>query len=147
MNIGACPFSRCLKIGVSFQDVCKIYPQAPPPAAPHGAAAPWDGGRFPNILNTDRNFPDILKMGRLQFSKCLQPFFLFFKISRFRPRCKFPPNHSIPSIFLTASHGRSIEICAHLTAAIVESFWIFFQFSGHIYLDDEKTSPWRGENN
>ena len=46
------------------------------------------GVDFPNVLKTDPNFPDILKMGRLQFSKCLQSW--FFKISRFRPRRKFP---------------------------------------------------------
>ena len=46
------------------------------------------GVYFPNVLKTDPNFPDILKMDRLQFSKCLQSW--FFKISRFRPRRKSP---------------------------------------------------------
>ena len=46
------------------------------------------GGVFPIVLKTDPNFPDILKMGRLQVSKCLQSW--FFKISRFGPRRKFP---------------------------------------------------------
>ena len=55
---------------------------------PRAQPRPGMGVGFPNVLKTDLNFPDILKMGMLQFSKCLQSWFL--KISRFMPRRKFP---------------------------------------------------------
>ena len=54
------------------------------------------GVDFPNVMKNDPNFTDILKMGRLQFSKCLQSW--FFKISRFKPRRKSPLKGSTKSM-------------------------------------------------
>ena len=43
---------------------------------------------FQNVLKSDPNFPDILNLGSLQFSKCPQSW--FFQNSRFILRRKFP---------------------------------------------------------
>ena len=59
------------------------------------------GVYFPNVLKIDSKFPDILKMGRLQFSKCLQSW--FFKISRIKPRRKFPHVSSTSSGSMVAA--------------------------------------------
>ena len=72
-------FKMSGKIGSVFKTLGKSTPMRRLRRRPRALPRPGMGVDFPNVLKTDPNFPDILKMGRLQFSKSTVLVFQNFK--------------------------------------------------------------------